>query len=82
MPRVRRPASESLQRRKPRVGRGKRCRGGYGDLRAAGELFGWDGSDRSSRMTVKGLMSRRRVASISEWDVHSGSWRGWRSTTA
>ena len=65
MPRVRRPASESLQRRKPRVGRGKRCRGGYGDLRAVGELFGWEGSDRSSRMTVKGLMSRRRVASSS-----------------
>jgi hypothetical protein len=41
---------------------GKRCGGGYGDLRAAGELFGWEGSDRSSRMTVKGLMSCRRMA--------------------
>src|SRR6185369_11335881 len=48
-PRVGRPASESLQGRKPRLGKGVAVLPGYGDLRAAGELFDWDGAERSSR---------------------------------
>ena len=60
-----RPASESLQGRKPRLGNVERCGRRYGDLSAAGELSDLDRADATSRTTVRRLTNERRLGSNS-----------------
>lgn len=65
VPRTSGPASETLQGRKPRLGKVERCGRRYGDLSAAGELADLDRADATSRTTVKRLTHERRVTSKS-----------------
>ena len=74
-PRVRRPASESLQGRKPRAGDGGRSRRRYGDLSAAGELAELKRGDATNCATVKLPTNERRMSSnCISWPTILGRW--------
>src|ERR1700751_1513945 len=62
-PRIRRPASESLQGRKPRLRDERPCRGCYGDLSATGEQGDLNRTDATSSSTVNRLTDERGMAS-------------------